>query len=129
MIYYTSCNDIQDLNNLYKEWVGKDLSHSHILWNSFFVVAKDNDKIIGAAQLIVIDDPFWDKRWGLIENVFVKKEYRRQGIGMVLMKQSENQAIAIGCSFVKLTTRKKEGKELYRSIGYEEGSSFRKGLQ
>jgi len=93
------------------------------------VVAKDNEKIIGAAQLIVIDDPFWNRRWGLIENVFVKKEYRRQGIGKGLMKQLENQAIALGCKFVKLTTRKKEGIELYRSIGYEEGSSFRKELQ
>ena len=127
MITYTYCSNIQDLN-LYKEWTGKDLNHDHILWNSFSIVAKDNGNIVGAAQLIVIDDPFWDRRWGLVENVFVKKEYRRKGIGSELMKQLENQALAMGCSFVKLTTRKEEGRELYRSLGYEEGSSFRREL-
>ena len=128
MFTYSSCHNIQDLK-LYKEWTRKELNLDRILWNSYLVVAKDNEKIIGAAQLIVIDDPFWNRRWGLIENVFVKKENRRQEIGKGLMKQLENQAIALGCKFVKLTTRKKEGIELYRSIGYEEGSSFRKELQ
>ena len=126
MISYLSIS-CEEAGRLLKEWTKKEPHFS--MPNLWFFGAYDNDRIVGAAQLIVIDDPFWNERWGLVENVFVTKEYRRKGIGKGLMKQLENQAIAVGCKFVKLTTRKKEGKKLYRSIGYEEDSSFRKELQ
>ena len=45
-----------------------------------------------------------------------------------LMKFVEEQACIFGCEFIKLTSRKDEGKALYRSLGYMEGSSFRKDL-
>jgi len=127
-ITYLAINH-SEAGKLFKEWTKKEPDFdNYILLNSFFFGAYKDDRIVGVAQLIIIDDPFWNRRWGLIENVFVKKEYRRQGIGKGLMKQLENQAISLGCSFVKLTSRKEEGIELYRSIGYEEGSSFRKEL-
>jgi len=126
MIYCTTWDNIADVRELYKEWAG---NYPLDTWkNSILVVAKDNDKIVGGAQLIVISDPIWARNWGLIENVYVLKEYRSHGAGEKLMKVLESQASFLGCKFIKLTSRKDEGKRLYRSLGYEEGSSFRKEL-
>jgi len=130
-IYYTTWDRIEDTGQLYKEWVGKCPEFKGIRVNVHLIIAceEKTNKIVGAAQLIIIDDPIWDRSWGLVENVYVDKAYRKCGIGSNLMWSLEEQASILGCKFIKLTTRKKEGKELYRSLGYEEGSSFRKELK
>ena len=123
----TSWDKFEDVAELYKEWTEKELTET-VQLNAHLVIARDGETIIGAAQLLVIDDPVWGRRWGLVENVYVKEGYRKKGIGSDLMSAIETQAIGLGCKFIKLTSRKKEGKALYRSLGYEEGSSFRMEL-
>ena len=126
---YTSTDDTKAIGKLLKEWTGVE-PDDEILWNSFFVVAIDDSKTVGVVQLIIIDDPFWNRRYGLVENVYVKKGYRGCGIGKQLMHHLENQAKGFGCKFIKLTSGldKKGGRGLYKSLGYTEGSSFRKNF-
>lgn len=131
-IYYTACIDNKEMGSLYQEWTGRAYSDEYMLWNSSFCVARDKDagsKVVGCIQLIVISDPFFQRTWGLIENVFVTEKYRRRGIGKGLMKFMETRAQMFGCEFIKLTTRKPSGVEMYRSLGYEEATSFRKQLR
>ena len=142
MIYCTTWDwkagitDSQGIVDLYKQWTGEERTPENI-FNKKTIIAKvanmggisTLDRIVGVAELIVIDDWVWHRRWGLVENVYVHKQYRRQGIGSQLMKHVESQAMALGCEFIKLTSRKEEGKALYRSLGYEEGSYFRKELK
>ena len=122
------------MNDLYKEWTGKDLSKSIVTTNLQLIVAEDDQKegggkIVGALQAKIICDAVWDERWVLIENVYVKKEYRRQGIAKGLMQFAEAKFLLTKeFAFIKLTSRKKGGKAVYRSLGYEEGAAFRKGL-
>ena len=130
MIYCTSWDNISDIGSLLKEWTGRDINTEFVLWNSYFIVAKDNNEFIGCAQLVIIDDPFWNRRWGLVENVFVKDSYRKCGVGKQLMERVEIQAKLFGCKFIKLTSGfdKMAGIALYESLGYEKGYSFRKEL-
>lgn len=129
MIYFTSWDCIKDLGELYSKWVGHTPKFKFGTF-AFLIVAREkgSNKFVGATQLIIIDDQVWDRRWGLVENVFVSEPYRKQGIGKELMENVEAQAQLMGCKFIKLTSRKEEGKALYKSLGYEEGSSFRKDL-
>jgi len=128
MIYYTSWDNLKDLGELYSEWVGHMPSFKGIGNNTFLVVARDGDKFIGAAQLIIVVDRVWGRKWGLVENVYIAKAYRGRGIGTELMQHTEAQAQLMECEFIKLTSRKEEGKGLYRALGYEESSAFRKDL-
>lgn len=114
---------------LMKEWTGKDYDDSYNTMDSHFVVAKDNGDCVGCVQMIMISDPYWNRKWGLVENVYVAKGYRRKGIAGKMMSAVANLCRDLGCSFLKLTSGKEEGKALYRSLGYQEGSSFRKELQ
>ena len=128
MIYCTAHDKESDIAELYKEWTKRPPDWRRMLCNSYSVVARDSTTgmIVGATQYILIADPFWGRKFALVENVYVAPEYRRQGVGKLLMEFTETQARALGCEFMKLTTRKDAGKLLYRSLGYEEGSSFYK---
>lgn len=119
-----------DTDELYKEWTGKSPNYDRMLTNTFYSIVRNREdgSIVGVAHLIIMDDPVWDRRWGLIENVYVAKAHQRQGIGDMLMEILELQAALFGCKFIKLTSSKEEGKALYRSRNYKEGSSFRKDL-
>ena len=141
MIYCTTWDwkaglkDSQGIVDLYKQWTGEERTPENI-FNKKTIVARVfgeesglTSPIVGVAELIIIDDWVFGRKWGLVENVYVDEEWRRSGIATQLMKHVESQAVALGCEFIKLTSRKEEGKALYRSLGYEEGSYFRKELK
>ena len=136
MIYCTTWDwkaglkDSQGIVDLYKQWTGEERTPESI-FNKWTIIAKDIelDRIVGVAELILVDDWIWHRKWGLAENVYVEEDFRKKGVGAKLMRHVESQAIALGCEFIKLTSRKEEGKALYRSLGYEEGSYFRKELK
>ena len=132
MIYCTAIDDAKVLAELYQEWVGHTPQFKGIQINSLWVAARDGDKYVGAAQLIIIDDPIWDRRWGLVENVYVAEAYRRRGIGKELMSTIESTAYGgFDCEFVKLTSASEKfmGHSLYRSMKYKEGLSFKRLLK
>lgn len=132
-IYFTALDGMEELGRLYSEWSGKEYDEKYVLWNSYFMGARDRDKddrLIGCVQLIVIDDPFFQRRWGLIENVFVLEDYRHNGICREMMRLTESQAQLFGCEFVKLTSGmdKKDAHRLYEGLGYKRGYSYKEML-
>lgn len=130
MIYFTATDNRELVTELYKEWTGKEQNMNMITWNDRLVLAMDDKKVIGAAQIIIIPDRVWNRKWCLIENVFVTESYRGRGIGKGLMDFVEKYCLLCGeFDFIKLTSSKPVGQELYRSMGYEEGSSFKKRAQ
>lgn len=129
-VYCTAFEDFRRIAELLKEWTGREYDTKKLLTNTNFVVAIDPDtkQIVGTTTYVRIADPFWGRWFALVENVFVTESYRGKGIGKKLMEFTEWQARIFDCEFMKLTTRKDTGKKLYRSLGYDEGSSFYKKL-
>ncbi len=123
-MYITETEDTEKLSRLYQNWTGKGYGYDFIPWNTHWFVAVEGGEYIAGTQLIIVDDPLFQQRWGLIENVYVLEKYQKQGIGRMMMDKVFESAFLWGCEFVKLTTRKDGGKALYRSMGMEEGSSF-----
>lgn len=128
MFTYEVSEDYSKISELYKEWTNRQSKELWVKNGSDFIVAKDNNKIVAVLELSKIADFVHDRKWGLIENVYVNKDYRRNGIGTGLMRYAEVFAKELGCEFIKLTSRKKEGQSLYQSLGYETGMSFYKKL-
>lgn len=128
-MYCTVAQDRGLVSKLYKEWTGKDLTDT-IARNLLLIIAKEGDFVIGACQLLIIEDYVWDRTWGLIENVYVKPKHRRKGVGKALMKFAEQETYLYGCEFLKLTSGedKQEAHDFYESLGYTRGNSYRKGV-
>lgn len=56
------------------------------------------------------------------ENIFVKKQYRRQGIGTKLIDKILNQAKILKLRYVVSLTN--TAKEFCKAIGFDEGYNF-----
>ncbi|MBU1067072.1 GNAT family N-acetyltransferase [Patescibacteria group bacterium] len=127
-MYVGITKDMKALGEFYREWTGYGYDMSHIQYDCHDIVAKIDGRMIGALQLRIVRDPLFNRAWGLIENVYVTPDARRLGTASQLMHAAEIQASVFGCEFIKLTSRKDEGKALYRALGYEEGSAFYKNV-
>ncbi len=127
----TAWHDLRDFVEIYKEWTGKEANYKDYMpWNSYYVVAKEGVDIIGIVQMLHIADPYWHRSWMLIENVYVREAYRRQGVAKKMMEHVEVEAMGFHCEFIKLTSAydKEEAHALYKSLGYVEGYSFKKKI-
>ena len=62
----------------------------------------------------------------ILYDLFVKKEFRKYGIGIQLMKKSEEYAKSIGAKGIELSTAKDNltAQSLYEKIGYIRDNEF-----
>lgn len=104
----------RELPKYFSKHLGKDM---------MAFVAKDNDKIIATAMLVLVEKPanprFVTGKIGEVLSVFTYPEYRRQGIGKQLMMMLLNYAKEQQLDIVELKATK-SGYPLYKQLGFEE---------
>ncbi|MBR1599544.1 MAG: GNAT family N-acetyltransferase [Lachnospiraceae bacterium] len=87
---------------------------------------EDGREIVGCCFLLVTEKPanpnFINGLTGTILNVYVKPEYRRQGIAKRMMDNLLNDAKAMGLDYVELKATE-QGRLLYKSLGFEDDVS------
>ena len=57
-----------------------------------------------------------------VEEIMVREEFRRNGIGELLMEDFERWAASKNCRLVALATRR--AAEFYESLGYAESATY-----
>jgi GNAT superfamily N-acetyltransferase len=91
-------------------------------------LAMENHKPVGWAYLYVLKNDRHEEPFGFLENVYVEKEYRSQGVGSQLVKEATEEAKKLGCYKLVGTSRhaKTEIHEFYKRLGFaEHGLEFR----
>ncbi len=87
---------------------------------------------IGRAFIYLIKNDLHDEPYALLEDVFVKKEYRGMGYGTKLIKGAIDLAKEKGAYKIIATSRneREEVHELYKRLGFKEyGIEFRMDLK
>ena len=123
----------------YREHLGKDF-HVYVARKSDSVKFEDNrraiDKSVGAMSqhedqreiiaccfLLVTEKPanpnFINGLTGTVLNVYVKPEYRRQGIAKRMLENLLKDAKEMGLDYVELKSTE-DGHELYKGLGFED---------
>src|SRR5699024_4230 len=59
-----------------------------------------------------------------VSTVFVDEDYRNKKVGTHLMKEIEKRAGLIEAEMIRLETINWQGRDFYRSLGYEEVGSY-----
>lgn len=59
-----------------------------------------------------------------VSTLFVDESYRNRKIGTLLMKEIERRAEELGANMIRLDTFNWQGRDFYRSLGYEEVGSY-----
>ena len=54
-----------------------------------------------------------------VSTVFVDEEYRRKGIGALMICEMEKRALAMGANTIRLDTFNWQGKEFYEALDYQ----------
>ena len=98
--------------------------------NYYLLVAKENNKIIGTALGIVCYSiPVSAMPFMIIEDVVVKKEYRKKGVGKKLFEKLDKIANENNCAYSFLVSgeKRKGAHKFYLKQGYNEPvKGFRK---
>lgn len=83
------------------------------------IVARDGDRIVGCAEVVIGILPSKVKGW--LEDVVVDGEYRGYGIGKKLVSMSIEYAREAGCRHLNLTSGDDRGSAhgLYESQGFK----------
>ena len=131
--------DIPQILELYKELVDyeNNLPVSQQVYekmladdNYYLLVAKDGDTIMGSVLGVVCYSlPVLGKSFMVVEDVVVKKEYRRHGVGKKLFEEIDRIALEKDCLYSMLVSghERKEAHIFYERQGYDEKvKGFRK---
>jgi len=87
-----------------------------------------NSKEIGHAYLYVLENDLHDQPFGLMEDVFVKEEFRGQGYGKELVRKVIESAKKHNCYKLICTSRysKTAVHDFYEKLGFsKQGVEFR----
>jgi N-acetylglutamate synthase-like GNAT family acetyltransferase len=93
--------------------------------NQEFCVAEKDDMVVGTLFLQIIPNLTHGAHpWAILENMVVDSQYRRQGIGRLLIEHALTRCREAGCYKVQLLSNKKrkEAHLFYRSVGLEDSA-------
>jgi GNAT superfamily N-acetyltransferase len=91
-------------------------------------VAETDQQLVGYVLGFDHDTFYANGRVAWVEELMVSEQFRRQGLGQLLMRAFEAWAVARRCQLVALATRR--AAAFYQALGYEESATyFRKLLE
>jgi len=94
----------------------------------FKILILEKNKEIARAFLYILTNDLHKKPFGLVEDVFVKENYRNKGYGAKIMKVLIKEAKKNGCYKLICTSRFSRPKthRFYKKLGFEKyGYEFR----
>ncbi len=86
--------------------------------NRFSFVAVQGNNFIGCSSGLALKNGEQYSGWFFLTDLFVKKEYRSQGLGTKLLKSTEEQAISIGLKHIWLWTSGDKALRFYQRQAY-----------
>jgi len=86
---------------------------------SFILVAEEKKKIVGFTWVTFIS--YGISRFGYIEELFVKKDFRNRGIGTSLVKKTmkKMKKLKVDALFVTTGRKNKNAIKLYKDLGFK----------
>lgn len=84
----------------------------------FYITNKEDGEVVSSLYLYTVKLP--SRKLGVIEEVWTKEEYRRQGRATRLIERALKMAKKLRLDCVELTVRqdKPEIQEFYKSLGF-----------
>jgi len=90
------------------------------------LVAEHNNQVIGYSLGFIHDAFYANGKVAWLEEIMVRDDFRRKGVGAKLMSFFEAESKNKGCKLIALATRR--ASDFYNAIGYEESATYFKKL-
>ena len=82
------------------------------------LAAQSEGRILGVAILAYRLNVSAGGKFASIEDLYVRPEARRQGIGRALLEAMDERCTAYGISYVEVQVEEKEAEAFYAALGY-----------
>ncbi|MCE0521353.1 MAG: GNAT family N-acetyltransferase [Methylacidiphilales bacterium] len=104
--------------------VGFSQTFSHVLaaHGMYFAVAESENAVVGYVLGTAHPTFYASGHVAWVEEIMVKEDFRRQGVGKLLMENFESWAKSKDCRLIALATRR--AAEFYKSLGYAESATY-----
>ncbi|HLQ97523.1 MAG TPA: GNAT family N-acetyltransferase [Candidatus Dormibacteraeota bacterium] len=113
--------EIVELNDLQVEDIENRLEQYDKNHITYEIPGSINIGIVKGSKLIAgVDACMTAFKILYVSTVFVDEDYRGNKVGTVLMREVEKRAELLGANMIRLDTFNWQGRDFYRSLGYEE---------
>ena len=91
-----------------------------------YICATANSKVIAFCSLMVKNSLYWHGPLGILEEMVVDEQYRRQGVGTKLLQRIMEIAKEAGCQAVSLDSdlHRSEAHAFYEKHGFQRSAFF-----
>ncbi len=89
------------------------------------LTARTRDQILGVAVLAYRLNISAGGLFASIEDLHVRPEARRQGVGQALLEAADERCAARGISYVEVQVQERTAEEFYTAFGYEPENGVR----
>ena len=89
------------------------------------LAVRTNDQILGIAVLAYRPNISAGGLFASIEDLHVRPEARRQGVGQALLTAADERCAARGISYVEVQVEDDAAESFYKTLGYEPGVGVR----
>src|SRR5699024_11894424 len=103
---------VEDIENRHEQYDKNYIKYE--IPGSIKVGVMNEDKLIAGADACMTAFKIL-----YVSTVFVYADYRNNKVGTMLMKEVEKRARALGANMIRLDTFNWQGRDFYRSLGYE----------
>ncbi|RLL43640.1 GNAT family N-acetyltransferase [Oceanobacillus piezotolerans] len=117
-VFYQQPSDLEGSKNFIKNRLESN--------DSVIFVVKDNQRYAGFTQLYPTFSSISMKRAWILNDLYVDKEARKQGVGELLLQKAKDYGIKTGAKSISLETApdNKAAQKLYEKHGYVRDSQF-----
>ena len=89
------------------------------------LAARDGDLVVGVAVLAIRLSVSLGGLFASIEDLYVRPEDRRRGVGRALLEAVDERCAARGISYVEAQVQDEEAETFYAALGYEPETGVR----
>ena len=117
-MFYQQESDLEGAKTYIKERIENE--------ESVLFVVKDKQKYVGFTQLYPVFSSISMKRAWILNDLYVDKKARKQGVGELLLCKAKEYAVATGASYLSLSTAldNDSAQSLYEKNGYKRDTQF-----
>ena len=112
-----NASQVEDIENRLEQYDKNHITDG--ISGNIKIGVMDEDKLIAGA-----DADMTAFKILYVSTVFVDEDYRNKKVGTHLMTEIEKRAGLLGANMIRLDTFNWQGRDFYRSLGYEEVGSY-----
>lgn len=104
-------NQVEDIETRLEEYDENYITYK--MDGNIQIGVEDNGKLIAGLDACITAFKIL-----YVSTVFVDENYRRRGVGEMLIREMEKRALTMGVNTIRLDTFNWQGKDFYEALGY-----------